>query len=238
MGPVGMTALQETYRHFIKLIDLHLIGVVVASLAATGVCRATDFTLDLPVDIIGIAVIFPIVFSIAGAYERREYALRSFATLKANAVALYFAHRDWPRGPEGLDAGASQLVLQLLRDLDRYFSVPESEQPQALYQSYRTYDRLSLSIEEMRERGVSSTEVSRVNQYLRDIMSNFELMRNFSLYRTPMALRAYSRLFVTVLPVLFRALLRLHRASRTSLGWLHHGGALQHRARRPRQHPG
>jgi predicted membrane chloride channel (bestrophin family) len=193
----------ETIHHALRLVDSHLIGVVVASLIATALCRTFDFMLDLPADIIGVAVIFPIVFSIAGAYERREEALRNFAAFKANAVALYYAHRDWPTGSTGLEQEGAQLVRQLMNNLAAYFSAQPAGRGYALHQTYLVCDQLSVSHERLRDAGVSPTEVSRVSQYLRDIMTNFESMRNFSLYRTPVALRAYSRLFVTALPVLF-----------------------------------
>jgi predicted membrane chloride channel (bestrophin family) len=193
----------DTIKHAVRLIDLHLISVLIASLVATAVCRELDFQLDLPSDIIGVAVIFPIVFSIAGAYDRREEALRNFASMKVNAIALYYAHRDWPTGPGGLGAEAAELVRQLLENLSEFFAAPAAKQGMLLHKTYRVYDQLSVSHERMRDAGVSPTEISRVSLYLRDIMANFEVMRNYSLYRTPVALRAYSRLFVTVLPVFF-----------------------------------
>jgi predicted membrane chloride channel (bestrophin family) len=193
----------ETLRHALRLMDSHLIGVVLASLIATGIAQALDFEIDLPADIIGVAVIFPIVFSIAGAYERREDALRQFASLKANAVALYYAHRDWPVGAAGLGVEGAQLVRELLHEMGHYFTAPDAEKGVAMHRAYRVCDQLSVSHEHLRDAGVSPTEISRVSQYLRDAMLNFESMRNFSLYRTPVALRAYSRLFVTVLPVMF-----------------------------------
>jgi hypothetical protein len=46
-----------------------------------------------------IAVVFPIVFSIGGAYERRETVLDDYGVIKAHGRAIYFAARDWLEDP-------------------------------------------------------------------------------------------------------------------------------------------
>ncbi len=43
----------------------------------------------------------------------------------------------------------------------------------------------------------------RMNQYLRAMIIEFERMNNIASYRTPVALRAYSRLFLNLFPILF-----------------------------------
>jgi len=46
-----------------------------------------------------IVVVFPIVFSIGGAYKRRETVLDDYGALKAHGRAIYFATRDWLEDP-------------------------------------------------------------------------------------------------------------------------------------------
>ena len=41
------------------------------------------------------ALVFPLTFSLNEAFRRRENALHTMAGLKANALSLYHAHRDW-----------------------------------------------------------------------------------------------------------------------------------------------
>ncbi len=80
---------------FLKLISWQTIIIIALSCIATYLSLRYDVAVDLPTALIGIAIVFPIVFSINAAYRRREEALGNFASLKSNAVALYYAHRDW-----------------------------------------------------------------------------------------------------------------------------------------------
>lgn len=188
---------------FFKIIDRQTIVITFLALISTWLCRQFDYLFEIPTSLIGIAVIFPLVFSISSAYRRREEALRYFATLKGHAAALYLAHRDWlPNDQDMGDQGAA-LVQGLLTAVSNNLHASEAEEEQTLRQVYRAYDAFSHSHEQLRQMGVTSGEVSRSNQALRSIMIEFERMRNIANYRTPVALRAYSSFFLSVFPIIF-----------------------------------
>ena len=193
----------QALTNFSKIINRQTFIVIVLSLLATYICLRLNYTIDLPTGIIGIAVVFPIVFSINAAYRRREEALRSFASLKAHAAALYFAHRDWlPMDSDQHAKRMAQITTRLLQAIHHYFTCPEESR--ARFQAvYQLFDELSLSMEQLRQAGVSGSEISRANQYLRSMIIDFERMRNIYLYRTPTALRTYSQVFLNVFPILF-----------------------------------
>ncbi len=72
-----------------------MVIVVALSVIATYLCIYFELFADFPLTLIGIAIVFPIVFSIGGAYSRREKALNHYGRLKAHGRAIYFAARDW-----------------------------------------------------------------------------------------------------------------------------------------------
>jgi len=189
---------------FIKIIDLHTIVVTVLAVAATYLCGRFGCAANMPSGLIGVAIIFPIVFSINAAYKRREEALKFFSSIKAHAAALYYAHRDWLPGDGREHAGRGQdLFGRLLTSMREYFRAPKSERETRFEDVYRVFSDFSRSHELMRQAGVPANEISRANQYLKIIMVEFERMKNILLYRTPITLRAYSRVFLNAFPVLF-----------------------------------
>ncbi len=193
----------KNFKDFFTLIDLHTIVITVLAIFSTWLCRRVGFTFDMPTGLIGIAVIFPLVFSISSAYRRREEALRYFAGIKGHAAALYLAHRDWmPNNKERGEEGAA-LVRGMLTAVNNHLHAGEPQKKETLNHVYRSYDAFSRSHEQLRQAGVTSGEVSRSNQALRSIMIEFERMRNISAYRTPVALRAYSSFFLSAFPIIF-----------------------------------
>ncbi len=79
------------------VVNAKSVIVAVLALISTYLCRRFNLVADFPLALITTAVIFPIVFSIGGAYKRRENALREYGSLKAHGRAIFFAARDWPQ---------------------------------------------------------------------------------------------------------------------------------------------
>ncbi|GJM42039.1 MAG: hypothetical protein DHS20C20_23210 [Ardenticatenaceae bacterium] len=193
----------KTIRQFSKIIDYHTWLVTLLALVVVFLCRQLDFLVDLPTTLIGIAVVFPLVFSINSAYKRREDALRAFASLKAHGVALVWAHREWPDGEVSHAERAEVLLKRLLTAVSHHFTTNGHDQNHTKQQLFAIFSDFSRSHEVLREAGVPANEISRANQYLRQVIIDFEQMNNIANYRTPLALRAYSRLFLNLFPLLF-----------------------------------
>lgn len=193
----------RTLRSFAKILDGQTVAVTGLALAATWMCLRYDFVAELPSALIGIAVIFPIVFSINSAYRRREEALSHLASAKAHAIAIAWAHRDWSAGDAERTGRGQALIERLFTALKEVFHAGPARSPEAVLEVYRVFSGLSRSHEALRAAGVTNSEVSRVNQYMRAVMIDFERLRNILDYRTPTALRAYSRIFLNSFPVLY-----------------------------------
>jgi hypothetical protein len=194
----------ETLRAFAKILDRQILIVAILSLLSTFLSRKLGLITSLPIELIGIAVIFPVVFSISEAYKTRENALNAFAAVKSNGAALYYAHRDWhPRKYGNHPDRAAMLLKRLLVLLDQVLHADEMSEPGPEQEIYQIFSEYSRSIEQIRSAGASNIEIARANQYLAEMIRNFELMINIARYRTPRALRAYSRLFLLVFPVFF-----------------------------------
>lgn len=193
-----------TLRSFVHILDRHTLAVSVLAVLSTWLCLRFGVVADLPSVLIGTAVIFPIVFSINAAYKRREDALGHLASAKGHAVAIAWAHRDWTQDDAELAGQGRERIAALFDAVRGFFLAPgEAARREALTGVYRRLSDLSRSHEALRAAGVPANEVSRANQYLRAIVIDFERMRNILEYRTPMALRAYSRVFLNAFPILF-----------------------------------
>lgn len=68
---------------------------------------------------------------------------------------------------------------------------------------YACFSKLSLYIKSLRKKGLASGEASRCNQFLSKMVVAFENIKHIYQYRTPRTLRAYSRVFITILPILY-----------------------------------
>lgn len=186
------------------IINFKTLIIVILSLISTFVCVHTGFTADFPLTLIATAIVFPVVFSIGGAYKRREVALDEYGSIKAHGRALYFATVHWlENSPEELKEELKEHLKKLMEACRHMFTKPVSELEKHEKGVYESFKELSIFIKKMRGYGLPSGEASRSNQFLSKMMISFERIKHIYQYRTPRTLRTYSDIFIVILPVLY-----------------------------------
>src|SRR6185312_6769002 len=92
----------EIIRSVTKIINYKTLIVTALSVVSTYLCYKYQLIAKFPDMLVGVAIVFPVVFSIGSAYNRRETALQKLSDFKGHAVAIYFATKDW----HGTSSGA------------------------------------------------------------------------------------------------------------------------------------
>ncbi len=192
-------------RSIFLILNFKTLVIAILAVASTYLCKQFNLVADFPLTLIATAVVFPIVFSISGAYKRRENALDEYGSIKAHGRAIYFATRDWleDANPETLEK-AKGLLQDLLKSCRTLFAGPLDAMPENERAVYRQFSMLSEFIKhDLRGAQLASGEVSRCNQYLSKMVVAFESIKHIYQYRTPRTLRSFSDVFITVLPPLY-----------------------------------
>lgn len=197
--------MKRTFRSFSLIINYKTFIITALAVISTYICFRLNLTARFPDMLVGVAIVFPVVFSIGSAYTRRETALQRLADFKGHAVAVFFAMRDWPTNRENdLPVRAKELIhemMLLMRTMFRTGQGPEWSSNEA--KMYQLFSRLSEMTLEMKKYGVQSGEFSRVSQYVSKIIIAFDNMKIILNYRTPVTLRAYSKVFIYIFPIIY-----------------------------------
>lgn len=193
------------FKGLIRIVNLKAILIAALAVLSTYLSLKFEVLAKFPLTIIATAIIFPVVFSIGGAYKRREQALDHYANLKAHGRAIYFAARDWT---EQADKASLQRFREELKTLfeasKTLFKNPQSDMRKNEEAVYKAFSNLSKTIRtELREKGLATGEVSRCNQYLSKMFVSFERIKHIYQYRTPNSLRAFSDFFISILPIVY-----------------------------------
>src|SRR3954468_8395289 len=88
--------MKKTIKSFSLIINYKTLIITALSVISTYFCYTHNLTAKFPDMLVGVAIVFPVVFSIGSAYNRRETALQRFSDFKGHALAIYYATRDWP----------------------------------------------------------------------------------------------------------------------------------------------
>jgi len=191
-------------KTFVILMNFKTLIVAGLSVASTLVCQHFGIHANFPLTLIAIAVVFPIVFSIGGAYKRREAALDDYASMKSHGRSIYFAFRDWPESADPASvARTRELLGNVMSTARTMFIEPITLMERNEKRVYESFSELSGHIQTLRSSGLASGEVSRCNQYFSKMMFAFESVKHIYQYRTPLSLRTYSDVFIVLLPIIY-----------------------------------
>ncbi len=193
----------KTIRSLYLIINYKTLLVTALSLVSTWLCMKYNYQADFPLTLVGIAIVFPVVFSIDSAYKRRERALALLADFDAHLKALYMAPRNWLSNID-----EAFMVTFKAASVDVYASVKDffiSKKNDEQKERHITdaLARLTQATQKLRDYDLPAGEMSRVNQYLSKILIDIENLKTIYFYRTPITLRAYSRVFIYSFPVIY-----------------------------------
>lgn len=197
--------MKKVLKSFFLIINYKTLIITTLSVISTYVCYRLGFTAKFPDMLVGVAIVFPVVFSIGSAYSRRENALQRFSDFKGHAIAIYYASRDWTTDANhNLPAQVRQLVTEMITLMRRMFtSDNRTDLRENERKIYSHFSRLSGIIKDMRDHGVQTSETSRVNQYISKMIIAFDNLQVVHSYRTPVTLRAYSKVFIYIFPIIY-----------------------------------
>lgn len=192
------------FRSIFTIINWKTFVITTLSVVATYLCDKYSIHADFPLNLVGIAIVFPVVFSIDSAYKRRERALGLLGDFKAHLLVTCHASRDWidakdSKFPERI----KEQLMEVYDALRATFVVDKAEVPAKERMLYKQLAKLSSSAQEFRDHGLQVGEMSRVNQYISKMSTSIENMLVILHYRTPITLRAYSKVFIYSFPVLY-----------------------------------
>ena len=197
--------MKKVLRSFFLIINYKTLIITVLALISTYVCFQLNLTARFPDMLVGVAIVFPVVFSISSAYTRRETALQRLSDFKGHAIAIYYAMRDWTTDKQNdLPEQARVLVNDLTRLMrDMFTKHHRHEWEKNEREIFERFSQLSALTMEMRNYGVQSGEISRLSQYVSKMIIAFDNLKIIHAYRTPITLRAYSKVFIYIFPIIY-----------------------------------
>jgi predicted membrane chloride channel (bestrophin family) len=187
------------------IINYKTFIVTLLAVASTWLCGHYGFSADFPLTIIGIAIVFPVVFSIDSAYKRRERTLMLLADFRGHCQALYIASGQWLNTSDMEFQGLmKEDLVDIYKALRAFCTNTKKSKKEAFeMQLFVKVSQLSQRIQLVRGKELNPGEISRMNQYVSKILVDIENIKMIRTYRTPLTLRAYSRIFIYSFPIIY-----------------------------------
>ena len=158
------------------------------------------FNLGYNVDLtlLSIAIVFPLVFNIRGAFRRREKALQHLSQFRAALKTTYF-YLQLSFDLNDDDKKKLESILETISD----------ETVTHLRKSTDETDAIDAAIDELQEFVVHLRDEiparirDRIFRYVNNLQEGFENVHAINIHRTPQALKAYCLIFIYLFPLIY-----------------------------------
>ena len=191
-------------RSVALILNYKTLIVTGISVLGTWVCIQFDITANFPLTIVGIAIVFPIVFSISGAFKRRERALTSLAEIRGFALGIYLTAKNLSDVfTEEDDQRIKTRIVDLFTAIKLFLESPRVHSKELEKKIYVNLGELSQEVRFLKDQGLSGRFASRLSQYLTRLTVALDTMKVIFYYRTPLTLRAYSKVFIYAFPIIY-----------------------------------
>tara|TARA_Y100000768_G_scaffold124159_1_gene91950 strand:+ start:564 stop:1337 length:774 start_codon:yes stop_codon:yes gene_type:complete len=182
------------------VINFRIFIVTITTLIAFYLCHRYELKIFVDFNVISIAIVFPLVFTITGAYQKRQDALRLLSDYRANLVGIsdYF-----------------KTVYKMPKENIKKFNSLLSSVSNSLYEML-TDKSQKTSVDQIRNimkdiHGVIYENMSRFNEREKDsligskreISRCIENLNALNIHGTPSSLRSYCLFFIYIFPFIY-----------------------------------
>lgn len=179
-------------------MNIKTLVVLVISILVTYLALEYNLGYNVDLTLLSIAIVFPLVFNIRGAFRRREKALEHLSQFRSALKTVYFyvqmSFDLSPGDKRRIEAVIGQISDRTIDNLkgNREQTGAVDEAIQALHEF----------IVEMREH-IPAKIKDRIFRYMNDLQEAFENVHAINTHRTPKALKAYCLVFIYIFPVIY-----------------------------------
>tara|TARA_Y100000741_G_scaffold360104_1_gene341806 strand:+ start:374 stop:1162 length:789 start_codon:yes stop_codon:yes gene_type:complete len=164
------------------------------SVIATMIAYKYNLAFDLDLTLISVAVVFPLVFTLGSAFQRREKALEHLGRAKGALASIKYCF-SVSKAPDAEKDKIYSEVNNVKSELIK-FLYSESNDKSKLNDSI---GKIKAFIDKNREFLGRSLSL-RVYRLMRDVIMGIENSISIKVHRTPQSIRAYCELFIYIFP--------------------------------------
>jgi predicted membrane chloride channel (bestrophin family) len=183
---------------YLSIINYRTLITLILSLLVPLAAYQFEVVYNIDLTLMSIAIIFPLVFTIRGAFRRREKALEHLslfrASLKTIENIIHFSSKisdaDKLQGQEKIHA----LDLALYGHL-----TTKDESPVEFDKAYYEF----LDFIKLKGETITGGAREKIFRFLKDVLDSADNLIGIHSHRTPISLKAYCLIFIYIFPVIY-----------------------------------
>ena len=185
---------------FLSVFNYRLLFILVETVIVFFLYREYQITIDFDISIVSIAIVFPLVFSITSAYQRRQEAIGLFLDFRNKIIDLtniFFAVDKIEKKDYDL---LFNKLFGIQASLINYLNKEDSND---IFEQIRQERKDVLRIIDDRKKLFNEREKDSLIRVKNELFLSAEKIRGIKLHGTPISLKKYCLIFIYFSPLLF-----------------------------------
>ncbi|MFL3001474.1 MAG: hypothetical protein ACJZ0Y_04840 [Cytophagales bacterium] len=199
-------------KKYTSALNFRTLISVIISLIATWIAYKYQLTYNLDLTIISVAVVFPIVFTLGSAFQRREKALEHLGRAKGALASIKYCFSASKKISDADKEKVYSQVVNVKKQLITFLYSESNDKTELNNSIAKIQDFIMLHRESL-----GGSLSLRVYRLMRDVIMGIENTISIKVHRTPQSIRAYCELFIYIFPFYYAPTL-IYNIGNASMG--------------------
>ncbi len=182
---------------YLIIINFRTLLTLFLSFLVPFIAYEFEVVYNIDLTLMSIAIIFPLVFTIRGAFRRREKALEHLSRFKASLKTVENLFLNSKMTDE-LKEESSSLLLDINKGLFKHLNNKEGD-----IKIYDTKLKNAFNFIDKNKEFISGGTREKIYRFFRDVMDSADNLIAIHSHRTPVSLKAYCLIFIYIFPVVY-----------------------------------
>ena len=185
-------------KSYLSILNSRTLLTIVISVSVPYLYYFLDLHYNLDLTLVSIAIIFPLVFTIRGAFRRREKAMEHLSRFRSGLLSIsYILTLN-----DKLESAEKSKGVDLLETISNAFLDYLNGKNNDLKTVDQNVNSFITYIEGVREQ-VSNGVRQKIFGHLKDVNIGQENLVAIHTHRTPISLKAYCLVFIYIFPIIY-----------------------------------
>ena len=185
-------------NQYFSIINKRTLFTLIISIIVPYVCYFYDIEYNIDLTLISIAIIFPLVFAIRGAFRRREKALEHLSRFRGSILTLQHCFATNSKLSDDKKIEIHDNIAAISDKLLIHLKTSEI--------SIQEIDSAINGIEQFvhnNEEAISGGFRLKIFGFMRSLHEGVENLEAIHIHRTPISLKAYCKIFIYIFPLIY-----------------------------------
>ena len=190
--------LNETLRVYLNVLNYRVLISTGMAILATYLSHKYVLIFNLDLTLVSVAVVFPLVFTLGSAFDRRERALEHLGRAKGALTAIKYCFSYSNKVSDEDKASIAEEISNVKFELIQFLYNKSNDKTELNKAIGRIQEFIVLHSEALNRR-----IALRVYRLMRDVIMGVENSISIKMHRTPKSIRAYCLFFIYIFPFFY-----------------------------------